>query len=47
MEKGVESKKGAPMACALVYWGDQVVQFRDSFSNDFGYVVLLDNLLLA
>lgn len=43
LDKGSESNKGAPMACALIYWGPYAPHFRDWFSKDFGYVVLLDN----
>ena len=38
LEDGVESKKGAPMACALVYWGDRTAQFRLDFSP-YGAIV--------
>lgn len=37
---GVEDKKGAPMACAMVYWGEQVARFSSVF-KDSGYVVCL------
>ena len=32
LEDGVESKKGAPMACALVYWGNMPKKFVNVFS---------------
>jgi hypothetical protein len=32
LENGVESKKGAPMACALVYWGNMPKKFVNVFS---------------
>lgn len=35
---GKENKKGSPMACCLVYWGDQKEKFEAEFS-DLGKVV--------
>jgi hypothetical protein len=40
LEDGIESKKGAPMACAIVYWGTNASKFKQIFSK-FGYVVRL------
>lgn len=40
-ECGVESDKGAPMACSLVYWGNHASTFKSFFQNSFGYVVIL------
>jgi len=40
-EEGIESKKGAPMACALVYWGTNPYEFDRIFETDFGAVVHL------
>lgn len=36
--EGIESKKGAPMACAMIYWGRHPGKFNDVFS-EFGAVV--------
>ena len=36
--KGEESTKGAPMSCALIYWGDRFTRFKEVFL-DFGAVV--------
>jgi hypothetical protein len=30
---GVEHKKGAPMACVMVYWGNDVEKFKETFSK--------------
>lgn len=38
LEDGVESKKGAPMACALIYWGARPKTFMGKFSK-FGAAV--------
>ena len=43
LEDGVESKKGAPMSCALIGWGIQVSKFTKAFSS-FGAVVDIRNL---
>ncbi len=40
---GIEEKKGAPMACAMVYWGKKYNKFFDTFIN-FGAVVNISNL---
>jgi hypothetical protein len=34
---GEEHKKGAPMACAMIYWGDNVVGFNNVF-KDYGFI---------
>lgn len=31
LENGLDTGKGAPMACAMVYWGNQYQQFYDVF----------------
>ena len=41
---GAESNKGAPMACAMVYWGRNGERFYQVFSR-FGAVVSLSNLI--
>lgn len=38
---GVPSKKGAPMACAMVYWGRNLKGFRAGFAG-LGAVVDLN-----
>jgi DNA N-6-adenine-methyltransferase (Dam). len=43
---GTTDNKGAPMACAMVYWGGQYETFYSVFQK-FGAVVCLDNLKLA
>jgi hypothetical protein len=40
MINGVESAKGAPMACAMVYWGNDHRKFNNVFSS-VGAVVRL------
>lgn len=40
---GLPSQKGAPMACCLIYWGERVSEFTNSFSR-FGAVVDIRNL---
>ncbi len=37
MIDGLDCKKGAPMACAMVYWGDQNKAFERVF-KEYGYV---------
>ena len=44
MVDGKEGGKGAPMACAMVYWGDSFSTF-DTVFKEFGAVVSLKNLL--
>lgn len=41
---GIDSGKGAPMACCLVYWGDKTNKFYQHFI-EFGAVVDITNLL--
>lgn len=43
LENGLDVGKGAPMACAMVYWGTNVDKFNDIFL-DFGAVVDIRNL---
>ena len=43
LENGTPSGKGAPMACAMVYWGQKYETFFDIFI-EFGAVVDLRNL---
>lgn len=43
---GVASGKGAPMSCAMVYWGEHIDVFRDTFSA-FGAVADLRPLRVA
>jgi hypothetical protein len=31
LEKGIENKKGAPMACAIIYWGHRKLLFHQAF----------------
>lgn len=40
---GSTDNKGAPMACAMIYWGNNFSRFEDVF-HDFGAVVSLENL---
>lgn len=40
---GVEEKKGAPMACAMVYWGNNYSKFEDIFL-EFGAVIDISDL---
>lgn len=37
---GNEENKGSPMACCMVYWGNDYVKFKEMFST-YGYVVEL------
>lgn len=41
--RGRDGGKGAPMACALVYWGSRLGRFREVF-NRFGAVVAMEDL---
>lgn len=43
LENGLDRGKGAPMACALIYWGRNYDRFYDVFIN-FGAVVDISNL---
>ena len=40
---GSTDNKGAPMACAMIYWGDNISSFETVF-QEFGAVVSLENL---
>lgn len=44
LEKGQDVGKGAPMACCLVYWGNNKKRFYDHFIQ-FGAVVDISNLI--
>ncbi len=44
LENGCDSGKGAPMACAMVYWGNRYNAFYDVFI-DHGAVVDISNLI--
>lgn len=43
LENGLDVGKGAPMACAMIYWGKNVDRFNDIYL-DFGAVVDIRNL---
>ncbi|MHB8412640.1 MAG: DNA N-6-adenine-methyltransferase [Candidatus Acidiferrales bacterium] len=43
LENGKDSGKGAPMSCAMVYWGKNLDRFSNVFMP-FGAVVSLENL---
>jgi hypothetical protein len=43
MVNGVDGGKGAPMSCAMVYWGARYEEFQDIFLL-FGAVVELNHL---
>jgi len=43
LENGKDVGKGAPMACAMVYWGNNYKKFYDVFI-EFGAVVNISNL---
>ena len=44
LENGKESGKGAPMACAMIYWGDNYDRFYEVFI-EHGAVVDISNLI--
>jgi hypothetical protein len=44
LENGKDSGKGAPMACAMVYWGDNPFRFYEVFI-EHGAVVDISNLI--
>jgi hypothetical protein len=44
LENGLDVGKGAPMACAMVYWGQEYNKFYDLFI-EYGAVVDISNLL--
>ena len=43
LENGRDGGKGAPMSCAMVYWGKNFRRFSDVFMP-FGAVVNIENL---
>ena len=43
LENGVDSGKGAPMACAMVYWGSDYASFYNVFI-EYGAVVNISHL---
>lgn len=43
LENGVDTGKGAPMACCLVYWGSDTARFFENFI-EYGAVVDILNL---
>ncbi len=43
LENGLDIGKGAPMACAMIYWGSDFQSFYDEFIK-FGAVVDITNL---
>ncbi|MDR2835132.1 MAG: hypothetical protein LBV69_02875 [Bacteroidales bacterium] len=44
LEDGIDSGKGAPMACAMVYWGNKYEKFFEIFI-EYGAVVDISNLI--
>ena len=44
LENGQDTGKGAPMSCAMVYWGVHFQRFFDTFTED-GAVVNIENLI--
>ena len=44
LENGQDSGKGAPMACAMIYWGDDFKKFYDVFI-EYGAVVDISHLI--
>ena len=44
LENGKDGGKGAPMACAMVYWGNNIHKFEDVFI-EHGAVVDISNLM--
>lgn len=44
LENGKDTGKGAPMACSIVYWGDDYQKFYDIFIR-YGAVVDISNLI--
>lgn len=44
LENGMNSSKGAPMACAMIYWGDNFHRFYEVFI-EHGAVVDISNLI--
>ena len=41
---GDDDNKGAPMACCMVYWGNNILKFQEIF-QDFGAVVIISDLI--
>lgn len=44
LENGQDVGKGAPMACAMVYWGDNYLKFYEVFIQ-YGAVIDISNLI--
>lgn len=44
LENGIDSGKGAPMACAMIYWGNNYKSFYDVFIK-FGAVINTSDLI--
>jgi hypothetical protein len=44
LENGIDTGKGAPMACAMIYWGYKFNRFYDIFI-EYGAVVDISNLI--
>jgi DNA N-6-adenine-methyltransferase (Dam) len=44
LENGQDIGKGAPMACAMIYWGDNYYKFYETFI-EYGAVVDISNLI--
>lgn len=44
LENGKDSGKGAPMACAMIYWGNNPLKFYEVFI-EYGAVVDISNLI--
>lgn len=43
LENGYDTGKGAPMACCLIYWGNRIQEFKNSFAQ-YGAVVDIRDL---
>lgn len=43
LENGLDTGKGAPMSCAIVYWGNQYSHFFETFI-EYGAVINIENL---
>lgn len=43
LEEGKDSGKGAPMACAMIYWGERLPRFQKIFS-EYGFVANISNV---
>ena len=33
LNKGIEEKKGAPISCTMIYWGNNYNKFKEVFSK--------------